>query len=177
MLPPHARTRAVRPLAGSSPDGTRQAPVGCLAGAARLPGGEGAWPLSPGAPGHPPVAAGFPALRPRVRVRVFKDPRCHRGCRLRHDIRPRLGFASDAAPCRVALLARRTCEGHRRAVSRIEPHADPPTVSPGVRVAWWLFAAHAALIVFSTAAMLTVLTGSVEITGEPAATIMQVSYR
>jgi len=50
-------------------------------------------------------------------------------------------------------------------------------VSTGARAAWWLFAAHAALIVFSTAAMLTVLTGSVEVTGEPAATIMRVSYR
>lgn len=50
-------------------------------------------------------------------------------------------------------------------------------MSPGVRAAWWLFAAHAGLIVFSTAAMLTVLNGAVEVTGEPAATIMRVSYR
>ena len=50
-------------------------------------------------------------------------------------------------------------------------------MTSGERAAWWLFAAHAALIVFSTAAMLTVLNGAVEVTGEPAATIMRVSYR
>lgn len=50
-------------------------------------------------------------------------------------------------------------------------------MTSGERAAWWLLAAHAALIVFSTAAMLTVLNGAVEVTGEPAATIMRVSYR
>jgi len=42
-----------------------------------------------------------------------------------------------------------------------------------------LFAAHVALIVFSTVAMLTVLRGGsgFEVTGEPAATIMRVSFR
>lgn len=48
----------------------------------------------------------------------------------------------------------------------------------GVQVAWALFAAHVALILFSTAAMLTVLSGSstFDTTSEPAATIMRVSY-
>jgi putative membrane protein len=40
-----------------------------------------------------------------------------------------------------------------------------------------LFAAHVGLIAFSTAAMMTVLTGSVDVSGEPAATIMRVSFR
>ena len=49
----------------------------------------------------------------------------------------------------------------------------------GVRWAWVLFAAHAGLILFSTAAMLTVLAGSsaIDVTSEPAATIMRVSFR
>lgn len=51
------------------------------------------------------------------------------------------------------------------------------TVTRGPRLAWGLFAAHAGLIVFSTAAMLTVLTGRVDVSGEPAASIMRVSYR
>ena len=48
----------------------------------------------------------------------------------------------------------------------------------GVRTAWALFAAHVGLILFSTAAMLTVLSGSsaFDTTSEPAATIMRVSY-
>jgi putative membrane protein len=50
-------------------------------------------------------------------------------------------------------------------------------VNHGLRVAWTLFAAHSGLIAFSTAAMLTVLTGSVDVSGEPAATIMRISYR
>lgn len=50
-------------------------------------------------------------------------------------------------------------------------------MSRGERIAWWLFAAHAGLIAFSTAAMLTVLTGSVDVSGEPAATIMRLSFR
>jgi putative membrane protein len=47
------------------------------------------------------------------------------------------------------------------------------------RAAWVLLAFHAGLILFSTAAMLTVLTGSspVDVTTEPAATIMRVSFR
>ena len=44
-------------------------------------------------------------------------------------------------------------------------------------MAWGLFAAHAALIVFSTVAMLTVLSGRVLVSGEPAETIMRISYR
>lgn len=49
----------------------------------------------------------------------------------------------------------------------------------GVRWSWFLFAAHAALILFSTAAMLTVLAGSsaIDVTSEPAATIMRLSFR
>lgn len=48
-----------------------------------------------------------------------------------------------------------------------------------VRLAWGLFVAHAGLIAFSTAAMLTVLTGNsgVDLSSEPAATIMRVSFR
>ena len=48
----------------------------------------------------------------------------------------------------------------------------------GDHAAWALFAAHVGLIVFSTAAMLTVLSGSsaFDATSEPAATIMRVSY-
>jgi uncharacterized membrane protein len=48
----------------------------------------------------------------------------------------------------------------------------------GVRLAWVLFAAHAGLILFSTAAMLTVLSGSTafDATSEPAATIMRISF-
>jgi uncharacterized membrane protein len=48
-----------------------------------------------------------------------------------------------------------------------------------LRAAWLLFAAHAALIVFSTAAMSTILAGSpvVDVTSEPAATIMRLSFR
>ena len=47
-----------------------------------------------------------------------------------------------------------------------------------VRHSWWLLGAHAALILFSTAAMLTVLSGSppLDVTSEPAATIMRVSF-
>ncbi|HEX6941951.1 MAG TPA: carotenoid biosynthesis protein [Gemmatimonadaceae bacterium] len=46
------------------------------------------------------------------------------------------------------------------------------------RTAWALFAAHVGLILFSTAAMLTVLSGSAafDTTSEPAATIMRVSF-
>jgi putative membrane protein len=52
-------------------------------------------------------------------------------------------------------------------------------MSGPLRAAWTLFAAHVALILFSTAAMLTVLAGSspVDLTSEPAATIMRVSFR
>ncbi len=48
-----------------------------------------------------------------------------------------------------------------------------------LRATWTLFAAHVALIVFSTAAMVTVLAGSsvVDVTSEPAATIMRLSFR
>lgn len=48
----------------------------------------------------------------------------------------------------------------------------------GRRAAWALFAAHAGLVLFSTVAMLTVLTGSsaFDATSEPAATIMRVSF-
>jgi uncharacterized membrane protein len=46
-----------------------------------------------------------------------------------------------------------------------------------IRLAWMLFAAHIGLIVFSTAAMLTVLAGTVEVSGEPATTIMRLSFR
>ena len=48
----------------------------------------------------------------------------------------------------------------------------------GSRTAWVLFAAHVGLILFSTAAMLTVLSGSsaFDATSEPAATIMRVSF-
>ena len=46
-----------------------------------------------------------------------------------------------------------------------------------IRLAWMLFAAHIGLIIFSTAAMLTVLAGTVEVSGEPAATIMRLSFR
>ena len=47
------------------------------------------------------------------------------------------------------------------------------------RAAWMLFALHAGMILFSTAAMLTVLAGSspVDVTTEPAATIMRISFR
>lgn len=47
-----------------------------------------------------------------------------------------------------------------------------------LRSAWVLFAAHAGLIAFSTAAMLTVLSGSTafDVSGEPAATIMRISF-
>lgn len=47
------------------------------------------------------------------------------------------------------------------------------------RAAWGLFALHAGMILFSTAAMLTVLQGSasIDVTTEPAATIMRVSFR
>lgn len=47
------------------------------------------------------------------------------------------------------------------------------------RVSWLLLAAHAGLILFSTAAMLTVLAGSpgLDLASEPAATIMRVSFR
>ena len=47
------------------------------------------------------------------------------------------------------------------------------------RAAWVLFALHVGLILFSTAAMVTVLAGSspVDITTEPAATIMRLSFR
>lgn len=47
------------------------------------------------------------------------------------------------------------------------------------RLAWGALVAHVALIAFSTAAMLTVLTGntSVDLSSEPAATIMRVSFR
>lgn len=47
------------------------------------------------------------------------------------------------------------------------------------RAAWVLFGLHAGMILFSTAAMLTVLAGSspVDVTTEPAATIMRVSFR
>ena len=46
------------------------------------------------------------------------------------------------------------------------------------RTAWALFGAHVALILFSTAAMLTVLSGAaaIDTTSEPAATIMRVSF-
>lgn len=48
----------------------------------------------------------------------------------------------------------------------------------GLRIAWVLFAGHAGLIAFSTAAMLTVLSGSTafDVSTEPAATIMRVSF-
>lgn len=48
-----------------------------------------------------------------------------------------------------------------------------------VRVGWWLLAAHVALVAFSTTAMLTVLAGNspADVTSEPAATIMRVSFR
>jgi uncharacterized membrane protein len=48
-----------------------------------------------------------------------------------------------------------------------------------LRAAWVLFAAHVALILFSTAAMVTVLAGStaIDVTSEPAATIMRLSFR
>ena len=48
----------------------------------------------------------------------------------------------------------------------------------GVRTAWALFAAHVGLILFSTAAMLNILSGSsaFDATSEPAATIMRVSF-
>jgi uncharacterized membrane protein len=51
-------------------------------------------------------------------------------------------------------------------------------VNRGLRTAWALFAAHVGLILFSTAAMLTVLSGSsaFDATSEPAATIMRVSF-
>jgi uncharacterized membrane protein len=45
------------------------------------------------------------------------------------------------------------------------------------RVAWGLLLAHVGLIAFSTIAMLTVLSGRVVVSGEPAETIMRVSYR
>jgi hypothetical protein len=53
------------------------------------------------------------------------------------------------------------------------------SVNGSVRASWFLFAAHAGLILFSTAAMLTVLAGSpgLDLTSEPAATIMRVSFR
>jgi uncharacterized membrane protein len=50
-------------------------------------------------------------------------------------------------------------------------------VNRNLRLAWGLLVAHAALIAFSTVAMLTVLTGRVDVSGEPAATIMRISYR
>jgi putative membrane protein len=48
-----------------------------------------------------------------------------------------------------------------------------------LRGAWVLFAAHVALILFSTAAMVTVLAGStaIDVTSEPAASIMRLSFR
>jgi uncharacterized membrane protein len=48
-----------------------------------------------------------------------------------------------------------------------------------MRTAWALFACHAGLILFSTAAMLTVLNGAspVDVNSEPAATIMRLSFR
>ena len=48
----------------------------------------------------------------------------------------------------------------------------------GRRLSWVLFAAHAGLIVFSTIAMLTVLSGSTgfDVSAEPAATIMRISF-
>ena len=47
------------------------------------------------------------------------------------------------------------------------------------RAAWVLFALHVGLVLFSTAAMLTVLRGSasIDVTTEPAATIMRISFR
>jgi uncharacterized membrane protein len=52
-------------------------------------------------------------------------------------------------------------------------------MSARLRAAWALFAAHVALILFSTAAMVTVLAGStaIDLTSEPAATIMRLSFR
>jgi putative membrane protein len=51
-------------------------------------------------------------------------------------------------------------------------------VNRGGRTAWALFAAHVGLILFSTVAMLTVLSGSsaFDATSEPAATIMRISF-
>jgi putative membrane protein len=52
-------------------------------------------------------------------------------------------------------------------------------VSRSIRISWLLFGAHIALIVFSTAAMLTVLAGGpgFDVSAEPAATIMRISFR
>ena len=52
-------------------------------------------------------------------------------------------------------------------------------MSGPLRAAWTLFAAHVALILFSTAAMVTVLVGSsaIDLASEPAATIMRLSFR
>jgi len=52
-------------------------------------------------------------------------------------------------------------------------------VNGGVRASWLLLAAHTGLILFSTAAMLTILAGApgLDLTSEPAATIMRVSFR
>jgi hypothetical protein len=49
-------------------------------------------------------------------------------------------------------------------------------VNGSVRASWLLLAAHAGLILFSTAAMLTVLAGApgIDLTSDPAATIMRV---
>ncbi|HEX6315176.1 MAG TPA: carotenoid biosynthesis protein [Gemmatimonadaceae bacterium] len=48
-----------------------------------------------------------------------------------------------------------------------------------MRAAWALFACHAGLILFSTAAMVTVLNGAspVDLNSEPAATVMRISFR
>jgi putative membrane protein len=47
------------------------------------------------------------------------------------------------------------------------------------RAGWLLFSGHAGLILFSTAAMLTVLNGAspIDLDSEPAATVMQLSFR
>ncbi len=52
-------------------------------------------------------------------------------------------------------------------------------MSAAARSAWVLLAVHVGLILFSTAAMLTVLSGAsgLDVTAEPAATIMRVSFR
>jgi uncharacterized membrane protein len=90
-------------------------------------------------------------------------------------VAPRLCIAPDVAGGGMAVLERGNPARPRRA-GRERGTGD--SVKGGLRLAWVLFAAHAALIAFSTAAMLTVLSGSTgfDASSEPAATIMRISF-
>src|SRR5687767_640582 len=114
-----------------------------------------------------------------LRRRLWGDSRGHRAQRVRHvlDSRARFALGTDTDRVRHMGVAGRRGDATRNLYRLPLMRGSESRALRGASTV--ALAAHAALIVFSTAAMLTILSGpaSPALQREPAATIMRVAWK